>query len=191
MDAGFRRSGKIIYQPVCPGCRDCQPIRVPVGKFKPNKSQRRCLRKNQDITVTVARPIASEESYALYLQYVWQWHQREPSEDSRETFEQFLYDSPVETLEFKYRDASGKLLAVGICDVSSEMLSSVYFYFDPGARDRSLGTFGALHELEFAKTNGIEYYYLGYWINGCQTMQYKNRFHPYELLGNDGKWSAM
>ena len=41
MDAGFRRSGKLVYQPVCAGCRACVPLRVPVETFRASKSQRR------------------------------------------------------------------------------------------------------------------------------------------------------
>src|SRR4051794_15416388 len=41
MDAGFRRSGTFFYQPVCQGCRECLPIRVPTATFAPSKSQRR------------------------------------------------------------------------------------------------------------------------------------------------------
>lgn len=180
----------MIYQPICSRCRACVPIRVPVDRFKPDKSQRRCHRKNQDLTVSIAPPRASDEAYALYMRYVRQWHGRESEEDSREAFERFLYESPVESLEFKYRDASGNLRAVGICDVADDALSSVYFYFDPQERRRSLGTFGALFELEHAKAEGLGYYYLGYWIEGCETMQYKNRFRPCELLGADGIWAA-
>jgi arginyl-tRNA--protein-N-Asp/Glu arginylyltransferase len=188
MDAGFRRSGTMLYQPVCAGCRDCRSIRVPVGTFVPTKSQRRCWRQNQDISVSAAPPVVTEEAYDLYMRYVRRWHGRESDEDSPEAFQRFLYDSPVDSLEFKYRDSAGKLIAVGICDVSSASLSSVYFYFEPAESRRSLGTFGALFELEYARLNHIDYYYLGYWIEGCETMQYKNRFRPCELLGTDGKW---
>jgi arginyl-tRNA--protein-N-Asp/Glu arginylyltransferase len=204
MDAGFRRSGKVIYQPICAGCRACVPIRVPVNRFAPDKSQRRCLRRNRNIAVTVDSPAATDEAYALYSRYVRQWHGCRSAadapagdsvqEDSRTAFERFLYESPVESLEFKYRQSSGenagKLLAVGICDAADTGLSSVYFYFDPEEAHLSLGTFGALYELDFARTKCIEYYYLGYWIEGCGTMQYKSRFRPFELLGTDGKWVA-
>ncbi len=116
-----------------------------------------------------------------------QWH-GESEEISFESFETFLYDSPVETIEFSYRDAVGTLLAVGLCDVCPESLSSVYFYFDPAHASRGLGRFGALYELEYARLNGIPYYYLGHWINGCRKMEYKNQFGPHELLGTDGVW---
>jgi len=54
MDAAFRRSGRLIYQPICAGCRACTPIRVPVAAFEPTKSQRRVMRKNADLVIDVA-----------------------------------------------------------------------------------------------------------------------------------------
>jgi leucyl-tRNA---protein transferase len=191
MDAGFRRSGKVVYQPICAGCRACVPIRVRAIGFIPDKSQRRCWRKNQDVVVSAQPLNASVETYNLYRRYIQKWHGGDGAEHSPADFERFLCQSPVQSLEFRYRDQAGKLLAVGICDVSDQALSSVYFYFDPDASQRSLGTFGALFELGYAKEKAIEYYYLGYWIDGCDTMQYKNRFRPCELLGADGKWSSM
>src|SRR3954467_5084315 len=69
MDAGFRRSGRVVYQPICGGGRRCVPLRVPVGAFTPDKSQRRVWRRNLDLVVTVdeARPTA--EKHALYERY--------------------------------------------------------------------------------------------------------------------------
>src|SRR5947207_5225999 len=72
MDAGFRRSGMLIYQPVCRGCRACQPIRVPVATFTPSKSQRRAWRRNADLLVSVAGagpsepPLPTQEKFDLY-----------------------------------------------------------------------------------------------------------------------------
>jgi arginine-tRNA-protein transferase len=145
MDAGFRRSGKLIYQPVCAGCRACQSIRVPVATFAPNKSQRRTLRRNTDLSLTIGEAVATDEKYDLYL-------------------------------------------AVGICDVCPSSLSSVYFYFDPSESARSLGTYGALREIEATRRMDIPYYYLGYWIKGCGAMEYKSNFAPNEILHPDGVW---
>jgi arginyl-tRNA--protein-N-Asp/Glu arginylyltransferase len=191
MDAGFRRSGRVIYQPVCRGCRACVPIRVVVDHFAPSKSQRRCWRRNSDLRVEVTDdPCADGERFDLYRRYIAQWHGREEPE-SREDFETFLYDSPVATIECSYRDARGALLAVGICDVCpAHSLSSVYFYFDPNESRRGLGTFGAMYEIELARQRAIPYYYLGYWVQPCGAMRYKEDFRPNELLGADGAWRA-
>lgn len=39
-----------------------------------------------------------------------------------------------------------------------------------------------LKELEVARLSGREYHYLGYWIQDCPSMAYKNRYGPHELL---------
>jgi arginine-tRNA-protein transferase len=190
MDAGFRRSGRFFYQPICPGCRACQPIRVPVEKFTPSKSQRRTWRKNQDLLVTVGAAEATDEKFELYARYVRDWHSRGEDSD-RKSFVEFLYDSPVETIEFQYRAAASKrLLGVGLCDVSPRSLSSVYFYFDPAESRRGIGTFSALVEIDFARRHDIPHYYLGYFIAGCGTMSYKADFQPNEILHPDGVWRA-
>lgn len=191
MDAGFRRSGKVLYQPVCRGCRACVSIRVRVETFQPSKSQRRCRRRNGDVVVTIAEPVPTDEKYDLYRRYVAGRHQRSEGEEDRESFERFLYDSPVDTIEFEYRDRSRRLLAVGLCDASADSLSSVYFYFEPGESKRGLGTFGALYEIETAARLGVPYYYLGYWVDGCGAMEYKADFRPAEVLHPDGVWRPL
>lgn len=191
MDAGFRRSGKLVYQPVCRRCRACMPIRVPVDSFRPTKSQRRCRRRNADLSVSVGQPEATDEKYELYRRYVTQRHERPSDEEGRESFEQFLYDSPVESIEFVYRDGAGRLLAVGICDLCRESLSSVYFYFDPDESRRGLGTLGALLEIDTARRLGVPFYYLGYWVDGCRSMRYKADFRPAQLLCGDGVWRTL
>ena len=140
MDAGFRRSGTIVYQPVCQACSACVPIRVPVDRFVPSKSQRRSVKRNADLVVTQGAPELTEEKFDLYRRYVTGWHGKDGSEaDDREQLEEFLYHSPVRTIEFCYRTPEKKLIGVGICDVCDQSLSSVYFYFDPEQSHRSLG----------------------------------------------------
>jgi len=188
MDAGFRRSGRMIYQPVCPACRACVPIRVPVDRFQPSKSQRRTARRNEDLSVDAHEPAPTDEKYDLFRRYVLARHGDAMAE--RESLKSFLYESPVDTIEFTYRDRAGALLAVGICDVSPASLSTVYFYFEPAQSKRGLGTFGAVREIAFAREAGIPHYYLGFWVRGCRAMEYKRDFEPCEYLHGDGLWRA-
>ena len=187
MDAGFRRSGQLIYQPICPTCRACVPLRVRTDRFTRSKSQRRIWRRNQDLIVQVAGPLPTDEKLAVYQRYLALRHDDAQGADA-DSFLDFLYASPLDTLEFTYRDRAGTLVGVGICDICPQSLSSVYFFFDPAAAKRSLGTFAALWEVTFARERSIPYYYLGYWIAGCGTMDYKAQFRPNELLGPDGVW---
>jgi len=187
MDSGFRRSGKIIYQPICTGCRQCIPIRVPVDRFAPSKSQRRDWRANQDLAVSAGEPEATQEKFDLYQRYRAGWHGSAETQTWND-FTSFLYDSPVVTAELCYRDRTGALLGVGICDVCADSVSTVYFYFDPAYAKRELGTFSALWEIEWARRLQIQWYYLGFWVKGCGAMEYKSKFRPCELLGSDGVW---
>lgn len=188
MDRAFRRSGRFFYQPVCRGCRACQPIRVPTATFAPSKSQRRVRRRNADVTVTVTpRPRPSREKFDLYVRYQRARHNPDRGEDAA-GFAEFLYQSSVDSLEFAYRDPAGKLIGVGIGDVCRHSLSSVYFYFDPDEARRSPGIFSAMWEIAFAAEKGIPHYYLGYWVRDCAAMGYKADLGPCELLGPDGVW---
>jgi leucyl-tRNA---protein transferase len=192
LDAGFRRSGATIYQPMCSGCRACMPLRVPVDAFAPSKSQRRALRRNGDVVVQAGIPEATREKWELYERYQRQWHHK-PMGDSEQVLEfvAFLYRAPGESVEFEYRDRWGKLLGVGIGDLCPQSFSSVYFYFDPRAAQRSLGTFSALYEIQWARARGLKYWYAGYWIKECPGMAYKARFRPCEILDTDGVWREL
>ena len=67
----------------------------------------------------------------------------------------------------------------------------MYFYFDPAHASRGLGTAGAIHEINYAAAHRIPYYYMGYWVRNCGSMQYKSSFRPGEMLGTDGVWRPI
>ena len=188
MNAGFRRSGRLIYQPACRGCRQCMSIRVPVARFIPDKSQRRCAKRNRDLRVTCGKPNLTPAKVALYEKYLALRHLNTEVVGA-DALESFLYDSPLrETTEFEYRDGSDKLLAVAICDMCPKALSSVYCFYDPEQSRRGLGTFAALYEIQYALEAGLQHYYLGYWVRDCAAMSYKANFGPSQVLGSDGMW---
>ena len=112
MDSAFRRSGRLIYQPICRSCRECVPIRLQVDAFVQSKSQRRAWRRNQDLSIGIQDPEPTDEKFELYRRYQMDWHGKADGED-RASFESFLYDSPVSTVEFTYRNASGRLVGGG------------------------------------------------------------------------------
>jgi len=63
----------------------------------------------------------------------------------------------------------------------------VYSFFEPDLLDRrGLGTFIILDHIVRSARAGLPYVYLGYWIEGCERMDYKTRFAPVERLGAGG-----
>lgn len=187
LDHSFRRSGSFFYRPHCSGCNECIPLRVSVNDFMPSRSQRRCWRHNRAVTVDIAVPRLTEEKAELYNQYQRQKH-AQIEEKGMGALGEFLYNPVVDSLEFCYRDPGGSLVAVGICDVFADALSSVYSYYDVTKRQRGLGTFTALFELNYARQQRLAYYYLGYLVRGCRAMRYKASYRPYELLDASGTW---
>jgi arginine-tRNA-protein transferase len=185
MNHGFRRSGMLFYRTACPDCRECRAIRVLAKEYAPNKSHRRTLKKNEDIAVTVGFPRYSKEKLRLYEDYLEWQHSRGP--EDAVSLRSSLYRSGVYTLEFEYR-LRRRLVAVGIVDVCSRSLSTVYAFYDPAHASRSLGTFSALREILFCQELGIPFYYLGFFVVDCPSMSYKARFRPHEILVESGAW---
>lgn len=187
LDHSFRRSGRLFYAPACVGCAECQPLRVRPDRFAPSRSQRRCWNRNSDLTVEVGPPNLTDEKWRLYADYQAQKHGRTDEKDVG-TLQEFLYNPVVTSMEFSYRDPVGKLVAVGICDMLDDALSSVYCYYDVSQHRRGLGTYAALYELQYAKQHGLRYYYIGYYVRDCQAMRYKASYRPCEVLGGEGVW---
>jgi len=190
LNSGWRRAGAMIYEPVCPLCQQCIPLRLPVGRLTWNRTQRKCVRRNADVEVRITEVQDTDERADLYARYITTRHTGMMS-GSRREFRHFLCISPVDTVEVEYR-VSGRLLAVGTVDRLPGGWSCVYCYYDPDESRRSLGTLNVLRTAELCREQcpaGDEaFLYLGYWVPGSDTMDYKRRFHPYQVLGRDGHW---
>jgi len=179
----WRRFGTIFFRPVCPGCMKCIPIRVIAGSFIPSKSQRRILRKNRDTVVVFNRLEFREEFYRIYEKHSLE---KFGQKSSREEFIRNFYNPGVPSYQSEYY-IDGSPAGLGILDLSRDGLSSVYFCYDPLYSEYGLGTFSVLREIEETMNRGLQYYYLGYYIQDSPKMSYKGRFHPYELL-REGVW---
>lgn len=186
---GFRRSGRIVYRPRCRGCRECRQLRVLTGQFRPTRSTRRVWRRNADLRVELAEPVPTDEKYTMFRHYLDAQHDDAMSR-SYESFVEFLYDSPTETSELSYC-LGRRVIGISIVDHCPGGLSSVYMYFEPEYRDRSLGTFSVVWEIEYCRGKGLPYYYLGFFVAQCATMAYKCRFRPNEILVGNDRWVAF
>ena len=186
LDLNFRRLQDLVYRPQCDGCRECRQLRVDVRRFHPSRSQRRCLKRNADVTAAAGPPAPSEEKHALYRRYLAARHDGQMSGSYREYLE-FLHAAPAFTEQVVF-SASGRTLGVGTYDATPDALSAVYFYFDPELESRSPGTFNVLWLIEEARRRALRFVYLGYYVKGSRQMAYKGGFHPHELLDGDGAW---
>ena len=150
---------------------------------------RRVLHSNTDVSTTVGVPAPRPEKFLMYRRYLDAQHDPTMSR-SYESFREFLYDSPMQTYEFEYR-LGERVIGVGIVDCCPNGLSSVYMYFDPDYKSRSLGTLSTLREIEYCREKGLSYYYLGYYVANSKTMAYKARFRPNLILVGDNNWVSL
>ena len=185
LSRGWRRFGRTLFRPVCAACRECRSLRVCIPEFKPNKNQRRCLNSNSRLTLTIQQPTVSDEHISLYNRFHLdmhnrrQWPHREITRDQYD--ESFLEGHFSFAREFQYRD-NGRLIGLGLVDVTAAAMSSIYFFHDPDYREGGLGTYSIQKELEYGRTHARSWLYLGYYIRDCASMNYKNRFRPHEIL---------
>ncbi len=69
-------------------------------------------------------------------------------------------------------------------------MSAVYSFFEPSLANQSLGTLTILWLVDRARTLGLPYVYLGYWVPESRKMAYKARFRPSEILAG-GAWRRL
>lgn len=187
---GFRRSGSHLYRPHCANCQACISCRIPVRLFRPNRTQKRCLKRNADLEVNWTDNIDTDEHYQLYQNYIEARHKDgDMYPPTREQYQTFLSAEWESTHYIEYR-LNGRLLGVAVCDRLLDGLSAVYTFFDNCEDKRSLGAFAILTQLSKAQELSLPYVYLGYWIKNCAKMSYKTQYRPLELLVNK-RWVRL
>jgi arginine-tRNA-protein transferase len=196
MSRGWRRFGYSLFRPECPACTACRPLRVRVDTFCPSATQKRVAKRNAgDVALTVGVPEVTREKLALYdrfhaFQTTLKGWPAKPPEAAMDYAEAFV-DNPFPTEEWCYR-VGGRLVGVGYVDVLPGAMSAIYFFYDPAERDRSLGVWNVLSVLASARHRGVEFVYLGFYVEGCRSLEYKAKYRPNEVLDPaDGAWKPF
>ena len=161
-------------------------LRIDLSTFSFSKSQRRTLKRNEDLE-TVFRPArVSDETHDLFERHKQRFQHAVP-----ESIYDFVSPEPAsvpcEGLECAVYDGA-RLMAVSFFDVGKIAVSSIYGMFDPEETNRRLGIFTILREIEFALESGKKYYYHGYIYDGNSFYDYKKRFRALEIYDWNGSW---
>ncbi|MFM7423348.1 MAG: arginyltransferase, partial [Alphaproteobacteria bacterium] len=176
---------------VCPGCQACVPIRVVSEDFVPDRPQRRILRANADLAVSEMPARATAEQFTLFQRYQKNRHaDGDMAAMGYYDYRAMIEDTPISTGLLEFRDAQDRLLGACLTDWLADGLSAVYSFFDTDEDKRSLGTFAVLWLIGRARSLGLPYVYLGYWVPESRKMAYKARFRPSEILIS-GAWHRL
>jgi len=182
---GWRRFGCYYFHPICNGCNECKSLRIDVNSFKPSKSQRRAIRRNQNTEVIIQTPTLTREHINLYNKYhsfksqkdSWS-HRNISPRDYKENFVEGAFDFGKEILYIR----DNRLIGVDLVDILDDGISAIYFFYDPDYSKLSLGIYSLLYQIELAKILELDWIYLGYWVDGCKAFAYKPNFKPQEIL---------
>jgi arginine-tRNA-protein transferase len=189
---GWRRFGRLLFRPVCPHCTACRSLRVDVANFHPNRTQRRNRKLNFGaVHLSIGPPSVTRQNLDLYDRFheyqvdAKGWPEQGPkeAEDYSETFTA----NPIPSEEWSYT-LDGQLVGVGYVDLVPAGLSAVYFFYDPAYRRRGLGTWNVLNVIDRAAMLGLPHVYLGYYVAGSASLEYKANFARNESLSPEGIW---
>jgi arginine-tRNA-protein transferase len=186
IQVGFRRSGEQLYRPHCKNCQACESLRVLVSSFAPSKSQKRVINKNKDVQIKIVDQ-ERDDYYPLYERYISASHQDgsmyPPSYEQYRNFIHCQWQSPI----FIEGRIDNKLIGVAVTDEINGGLSALYTFFEPSLAKRSLGTFFITQQIKACQKANLPYLYLGYQIDKCNKMNYKNKFYPHQRF-IENKW---
>jgi arginyl-tRNA--protein-N-Asp/Glu arginylyltransferase len=162
------------------------PLRIRLDQFSPSRSQRRILKKNEDLRVVIRDATLDPEKQGLFER-----HRRRFKENVPDSIYDFMSPQPasVPCLDQEicaYRDDD--LLAMSFLDIGEFATSAVYAAFEPVESKRSLGIFTMLCAIAHSQSLGCEYYYPGYAYVEPSTYDYKKRFSGLEYFDWDAGW---
>ena len=162
------------------------PLRIRLSDFSFSKNQRRVLRRNDDLDVSIGPLDIDKASQGLFERHKTRFTHGVP-----ESIYNFIshdsIEAPCDVQEIRVA-RGGELLAVSYFDVGSNSTSGIYGMFEPTITDRSLGIFTMLKEIEYSIETGREFYYQGYAYQGPSFYDYKKRFRSTEAFDWRHDW---
>ena len=125
------------------------PLRIDLDAFKPSKSQRKTIRKNQDLTVIIRECFIDEEKEKLFVIHAERFTENKPASIYNFLSSEDTANTPCELKEICIYDGD-KLAAVSFLDLGEKASSSVYAMFHPDYAKRRLGIYTLLLEIEYS-----------------------------------------
>jgi arginine-tRNA-protein transferase len=157
-------------------CR-VRPLRIRLRDFQFSKSQRRVLRRNAGLAISLRDARIDTENTELFAK-----HSARFTENVPESLEYVIAAvPPCRVVEFQVRDG-GCLIASSFVGLGFDSASSLYGVHDPTVDRRSIGIFTLLLEVQFAIETALTFHYLGYAYDVQSHYDYKKDFHAMEYL---------
>jgi arginine-tRNA-protein transferase len=147
------------------------------------RSQKRSLQASSQVEIRLGRPQYSEEKFKLYLDHKTRFVSLQDDVEDEENFRLSFYAKTPFGMEFEYF-LDGKLIGVALADVTRKTFSAIYTFYSTEHSQLSLGTFSIIKQIQFCRSRGIPYFYMGYFIAKNKSLAYKANFRPNEVYIN-------
>lgn len=171
--------------------RPCRvlPLRLNVNTHQYKKSHRRLLRKNADLHFEIRDAFIDDEKKKLFYNHRRRFTIHIPN--SIYDFFSLVPNGVPTHLKEAAVFKDGKLIACSFFDLSSDAASTIYGMFDLEESQRYLGIYTMLLEIEYTKSIGKTYYYLGYSYDISSFYDYKKKFNGLEYYNWKGLWLPL
>jgi leucyl-tRNA---protein transferase len=163
-------------------------LRIRLDNFQFSKSQRKCLRRNRDLTLQVRNLKICQEHVQLFHSHAERLRHNRPMMIEG-FFSQWSHMMPSTGLEFDvFMPDERRLVASSFFHVGHDSMAGNYGIFDPELSHRSLGTYTMLLEILYAQKLGLKYYYPGFVYDLPSEFDYKLNFNNLEYFDWWGSW---
>jgi leucyl-tRNA---protein transferase len=178
--ARFPKDGKVFH---------VQPLRVRLEHTRLNRSQKRILKQNQDVSFIIKPAYIDDEVSQLFERHKTRFKDNVP-----ESLTVFLSERP----DVKPCPCSSlclylqnKLVGISYLDVGERATSSVYQCFEPTLSKRSLGILMLLLAVQYSREVGKTFYYPGYAFREKSFYDYKKTLRGLEFYDWQGTWLPL
>ncbi len=160
------------------GRKHVTPLRLKLANFSLSTSQKRVLKKNQDLRLEIRDAAIDATKEALFERHKTRFTDNVP-ESLYNFFTPHPARIPCRTKEICLFQKD-QLIAASFLDVGAQSTSSVYAIYEPTETRRSLGIYLILLSIAHSRELGMTYYYPGYAYREPSHYDYKKRFSGLE-----------
>ena len=160
------------------GSYHVRPLRLKLTNFSLSTSQKRVIKKNQDLRLEIRDARIDEAKVALFDRHKTRFADNVP-ESIYDFFTPYpaLIPCPAKEICLWQNE---QLMAVSFLDIGAHATSSVYSIYEPTETKRSLGIYLILLSIAYSRELGMTYYYHGYAYQEPSHYDYKKRFSGLE-----------
>lgn len=172
----------------CAFCKACVPLRIVVPGFTLSANQRKFMKSNADLNVTITKAHMDHEEYNLYIEHFVSRFQENGAVmlNPHDYTKTKLAHTHMQIVR---APVSKRLLGILYFeDYGDSLYASSQIYNPRQSEKRSLGHFGIMKLIEYAQTQPrLKHIYLGSWAKGSKLIGYKQRYQPLEAKTGEGE----